>query len=74
MTTTNRTERDTMTEKKTRPDEAQDGEDKRKTTLPPKIIRDWAPRTIRLGQGKPEDENPSSAGRTQGRSVSNRIP
>lgn len=28
---------------------------------PRKIIKDWAPHTIRLGQGKPEDEKPSSA-------------
>ncbi|MDN6805416.1 hypothetical protein [Bifidobacterium crudilactis] len=50
-----------MTEKKTPPDEAQDSEEKQETTPPPKIIKDWAPRTIRLGQGEPEDEKPSSA-------------
>lgn len=52
-------ERDSMTEKKTSPDEAQGGEKKRETTLPPKIIKDWGPRTIRLGQNKPESETSS---------------
>lgn len=46
----------------TSPDEAQDSKEKRETTLPPNIINEWVPRTIRLGQSKPENEKPSSAG------------
>lgn len=46
----------------TSPDEAQDSKEKRETTLPPNIISEWVPRTIRLGQSKPENEKPSSAG------------
>lgn len=48
-----------MTEKKTSPDDAHDDEEKRETTLPPKIIKDWGPRTIRLGQNRPESETSS---------------
>ncbi len=53
-------ERDSMTEKKTSPDEAQDGKEKSETTPPPKIIKDWGPRTIRLGQNRPEEDKESS--------------
>ena len=49
-----------MTEKKTSPDEAQDGKEKSETTPPPKIIKDWGPRTIRLGQNRPEEDKESS--------------
>lgn len=50
----------TADDAKTTPSAGHGDEEKRETTPPPKVVKDWAARTIRLGQSKPEDSKDRS--------------